>query len=69
MSDAESRDEDARRERWEEAHADELDQECPDCGRHTLSKDFENSYRGNRTEPGCDVYVCPCGYEEEAVTR
>ena len=37
MSDAESRAEDARRERWEDRHVDELEQPCPKCGHFSLS--------------------------------
>ena len=70
MSDADSRHEDAKREAWEAAHADEIDRLCPDCGRATVDLDQGASYRATRLEPGCNVWECrDCGYYAEQVSH
>jgi len=63
MSDAESRYEDAKRDRWEDAHAGEFDQPCPDCGNDTAR--LVDRQLSSRLEPGYEVWACPCGHEGE----
>lgn len=64
MSDAESRHEDAKRERWEARHADEFDQPCPDCQRLTFTLvDFTGQTHIN---PRSERWRCrACGFVAE----
>jgi hypothetical protein len=64
MSDYESRREDAKQEAWEEKYS----RPCVQCARGGHYDGFlilTEKYEVSRTEPGCELWECPCGHEEE----